>query len=168
MISARFFAFFASLALAGCTSVVGPGPSLAPRSAESIDPRIPVVSSVVQRPVDPALAARLAGLVRAARQGEGAFAVDAGQAQRLTAAAGAPQSESWIVAQQALSAAVAARAPTTRALADVDAIAAEALARQRGIAPADLAAIEAAAGEIGVIARRQAETIDGMQARLGG
>jgi GNAT superfamily N-acetyltransferase len=168
MIWPRSCALAATLTLAGCSAAPGPGPSLAPRSAESIDPRVPVVRSVVERPADPALTGRLAELVRAARQGEGAFAVASGQAERLTAAAGARQTESWIVAQQALSAAVAARAPATRALADVDAIAAEALARQRGIAPADLAAIEAAAREIGAVDRRQAEIIDRLQARLGG
>nr|MBA3511606.1 hypothetical protein [Sphingomonas sp.] len=78
------------------------------------------------------------------------------------------QSESWVVAQQALSAAVAARGPTTRALGDIDALAASALARQGGIAPADLAAIEAAAAQVGALDRRHSQTIDALQARLGG
>jgi hypothetical protein len=67
-----------------------------------------------------------------------------------------------------VSAAVAARAPTTRALGDIDALAAAALARQGGIAPADLRAIEAAAAQVGVIDRRQAQVIDALQSRLGG
>jgi hypothetical protein len=77
------------------------------------------------------------------------------------------QSESWIVAQQAVSAAVAAREPTARALGDIDAIAAFALATQGGIAPADLAAIEEAAAQVGAIDRRQAQVINALQARLG-
>ena len=168
MAPARTLAVAAMAALAGCTAATGPGPSLAPRSAEAIDPRVPVVSTAVARPVDAALAARLGELVRAAEQGDGAFVAAAGDARRLAAAAGAAQSESWIVAQQALSAAVAARGPTARALGDIDALAASALARQGGIAPADLRAIEQAAAQVGAIDRRQAQVIDALQSRLGG
>jgi hypothetical protein len=132
-----------------------------------IDPRAPVVVATVQRPVDPALASRLAELVDQARRGESAFVVAAGEAQRLAAAAGPPQSETWIVAQQALSTAVAARAPTTRALGDIDAIAEAQLVQKGGIAPADLAAIETASAEVGAIDRHQTQIIDALQARLG-
>jgi len=168
MMRARTLVLSALLALGACTAATGPGPSLAPRSAESIDPRVPVVSTTVPRPADPALVARLDELVRVARQGDGAFAAAGREAERVAASAGAAQSESWIVAQQAVSAAVAARAPTTRALGDIDALAASALARQNGIAPADLRAIEAAAAEVGAIDGRQAKVIDALQARLGG
>src|SRR5918998_6452436 len=162
----RHHALAAMLMLGACTLPGGPVPSLAPRSAEAIDPRVPVVSTVIARPVDPALAARLAELVGRAQQGDGAFAAAAGEARRLSAAAGGMQSESWIVAQQAVSAAVVAREPTARALGDIDAIAASALATQGGIAPADLAAIEEAAAEVGALDRRQAEAVDALQARL--
>ena len=165
---ARSLAPAAMIAVAGCSSHSGPGPSLSPRSAEAIDPRVPVGGSGVQGPVDQALAARLAELIGVARQGDNAFTVAADEAQRLAASAGARQTESWVLAQQAVSAAVAARGVTTRALGDIDALAAAALARQGGIAPADLAAIEAAAAEVGAIDRRQSRTIDALQARLGG
>ena len=165
---ARSFALAALFAIAGCATPQIAAPSLAPRAAEAIDPRSPVAPAVVQRPADPALAARLAELIGLARNGENAFVVAAGEAQRLAAAAGPRESESWVVAQQALSAAAAARSPTTRALGDIDAIAAAALQRQGGIAPADLAAIEAAAAEVGAIDRRQAQAIDDLQRRLGG
>ena len=168
----RFFrpaAFLAILAIGPCsTPPGGPVPSLAPRAAETIDPRVPVGDGAVQLPVDAALASRLADLVALARQGDSAFAAAAGEAERLAASAGAPQSESWVVAQQAVSAAVAARGPTTRALGDIDALAAAALVRRGGIAPADLAAIEGAAAQVGAIDRRQAGTIDALQRRLGG
>ena len=163
----RSFAFAAILAAAGCAAPSDPGPSLAPRSAEAIDPRVPVGDSGFRAPVDRALAARLAELIGLAHQGDSAFTAAAGEAQRLAASAGARQSESWVVAQQAVSAAVAARGPTTRALGDIDALAASALARQGGIAPADLAAIEAAAAQVGAIDRRHSQTIDALQARLG-
>ena len=162
-----FLAVAGAIAIAGCAAPPGPGPSLAPRTAEAIDPRVPIAGGGVQRPADPALAARLAELIGRARQGEAAFVAAAGEAQRLAASAGAPQTESWVIAQQAMSVAVAARAPTTRALGDIDAIAATALARQGGIAPADLAAIEAAAAEVGAIDRRQAQAINALERRLG-
>lgn len=167
MPSARPCALILALAMTACAAPSGPAPSLAPRAAEAIDPRVPVAGAVVPRPVDPALASRLSDLVGQARGSESAFVVAAGEAQRLTDAAGAPQTESWVIAQQAVSAAVAARAPTTRALGDIDGIAATALAQQGGIAPADLTAIESAAAEIGAIDRRQAEAIDAIQRRLG-
>lgn len=157
-----------ALAMTGCATPSGPAPSLAPRGAEAIDPRIPVVAATTPRPVNPALAGRLSELVAQARGGETAFAAAAGDAQRLAAAASEPQSENWVVAQEAVSAAVAARAPTTEALGDIDGIAAAALETQGGIAPADLAAIEAAAAEVGAIDRRQMQVIDELQRRLGG
>ena len=163
----RSFALAAIVAVAGCAAPPGPVPSLAPRTAEAIDPRVPVGNGGAQRPVDRALASRLDELIGRARQGDSAFAAAAGEAQRLATAAGAPRTESWVVAQQAVSAAVAARGPTTRALGDIDALAAAALAGQGGIAPADLAAIEAAAAEVGAIDRRHSRTIDALQARLG-
>ncbi len=164
----RPYVFAFALALAGCAAPSGPSPSLAPRAAEAIDPRIPVVAATTAQPVNPALAVRLAELVSQARSGEGAFEVAAGEAQRFAAAAAEPQSENWVVAQEAVSAAVAARAPTTKALGDIDGIAAAALETKGGIAPADLAAIEAAAAEVGAIDRRQMRVIDELQHRLGG
>jgi hypothetical protein len=154
--------------MGACAAPSGPVPSLAPRAAEAIDPRIPVVPSTRLQPVDPARAIRLAELVGQARGGENAFAAAAGEAQRLASIAGAPQSESWVVAQEALTAAVAARSPATKALGDIDGIAASALETKGGIPPADFAAIEAASAEVGVIDQRQAEIIDSLQKRLGG
>jgi hypothetical protein len=167
MALSRPAAFLAILAIGACSAPPGPVPSLAPRAAETIDPRLPVGDGAVQLPVDRALAGRLAELIALARQGDSAFAAAAEEAQRLAASAGAPQSESWVVAQEAVSAAVAARGPTARALGDIDALAAAALVRRGGIAPADLAAIEGAAAEVGAMDRRQAGTIDALQRRLG-
>ena len=158
----------AIFALGACAAPLGPTPTLAPRAAEAIDPRVPVVGATVQRAVDPALASRLSDLVGRAQRAQGAFVVAAGEAQRLAGAAGAPQSEAWIAAQQALTAAVAARAPTTQALADIDATGSALISKNGGMAPADLAAIEAAAAEVGAIDRSQAQVIEQLQARIGG
>jgi hypothetical protein len=119
------------------------------------------------RPVTPSLAARLADLVGQARSGEAAVEPAAAAAEQLAAAAGARQSESWIAAQQALTAAIAAREPTARALGDIDGIAASMLETQRGIAPNDLAAIKSAAADVAAIDRRQNERIEALKQRLG-
>jgi hypothetical protein len=156
-----------ALTLAGCAQVGGPFPSLRPRSAEAIDPRVAVVKPMNDRPVSAALAARLAALVGQARSGDSASAGAAAEAQRLASSAGAPQTEGWIAAEVALTAAIAAREPTTRALGDIDALGATALQVQGGLAPNDLAAIQSAGAEVGAIDQRQAERIKAIQQRLG-
>jgi len=153
--------------LSACAAPGGPYPSLQPRAAERIDPRVPVERPVNDRPVTPALAARLAELIAQAHGGEAAFEPAAAEAERLAANAGAPQSEGWTVAQQALSAAIEARGPTASALGDVDALGANALQTQGGIAPNDLAAIQSASAEIGALDERQTARIKALQERLG-
>src|SRR5206468_4115950 len=127
----------------------------------AIDPRVPIERPLNDRPVAPALAGKLAALVGQARNGDAAFGPVAAEAERLAGAAGAPQSDSWAVAQEALSAAVEARAATA------DALGAAALQTQGGIAPNDLAAIQSAGAEVGAIDQRQAERIKALQRRLG-
>jgi hypothetical protein len=154
-------------ALVACSAPGGPYPSLQPRAAEAIDPRLQPVRPVNDRPVVPALAAQLAGLISQARAGESAFEPAMAQAEQLAGAAGAPESESWIAAQEALTAAIAARRPTALAQADIDALAASALQTNGGIAPNDLAAIRQAASEVGSTDQRQVNRIQAVQARLG-
>ena len=156
------------LLLSACTSTSTSEPSLAPRAAEAIDPRVPIPNEVVAGPADPALMARIAELMAQIRAGDAAFHVAAEQAERLAAGAGPAQSESWIDAQQALSALVAARAPVTSAMADLDALAAGRVVASGGLLPGDLAAIRAATDEATAIDQREAELIDRLQARLAG
>jgi hypothetical protein len=153
--------------LSACAPTSGPFPSLQPRAAEAIDPRVPVVRPINDRPVTPALANRLAELVAQARGGNAEFDSIASRAQRLAAAAGGPQSDSWVAAQQALSQAVAARDTTARALGDVDALGSTMLQTQGGLAPNDLAALQSAGAEVAAIDQRQAERIKAIQQRLG-
>lgn len=155
------------LTLSACAAPGGPYPSLRPRAAEAIDPRVPVVRPINDRPVTPGLAARLSALVDQAQSGNAAFDAAASAAERLASGAGAPQSESWIAAQEALTAAIAARRPTATAIGDIDEIGATALQTQAGIAPNDFAAIKSAATTVGAIDRRQAERVDAIQKRLG-
>lgn len=155
------------LALGACSAPGGPYPSLQPRAAEAIDPRVPVVRPINDRPVTAALAERLSALVDASRSGNAAFDSAASEAERLAATAGAPQSEGWIAAQEALTAAIAARRPTATALGDIDALAASALQAQGGLAPNDLAAIQRAQAEVGALDARQAARVDAVQRQLG-
>jgi hypothetical protein len=158
--------FLTLLMLAGCAGGGGPSPSLQPRDAERIDPRVAVERPMNDRPVTPTLASRLADLIAQARSGDAAFGPVAERARQLAESAGARQSESWIAAQEALSAAVAARGPTATALSALDALGATALQTQGGLAPNDLAAIQAASEQVGALDRRQADTIDSIRARL--
>ena len=158
-----------SLSLVSACSASGVyAPSLAPRAAEAIDPRIPIPDAPQGGPASAALVSRLNALVAEARGGDAAFRVAAEDAERLAAAAGDPQSESWVVAQQALSGAIAARAPVTRALGDIDAIGSAALAQRGGMAPADQAALAAAAAAVGAIDSSETAIVDRIQRRLGG
>jgi hypothetical protein len=158
---------FPILLASACSTPGGPYPSLQPRAAEAIDPRLEVVRPINDRPVALALAQRLASLVEQARAGDAAFGPAIAEAEAQAANAGAPQSESWIAAEEALSAAIAARRATALALSDIDNLGATALQTQGGIAPNDLAAIQSAAAEVAAISRRQTERIDALQKRLG-
>jgi len=119
------------------------------------------------RPVDASLAAKLAALVGQARGGDAAFEAAAAEARRLASSAGAPQSESWIAAEEALSRAVAAKEATARALGDIDSLGGDRLHANGGLAPSDLAALQQASAEVFEIDERQSQAIKGIQAQLG-
>lgn len=142
-------------------------PSLAPRAAEAIDPRLPVADPVLPTRPNPALVGELNGLVAEAEAGDTQFQPAITAAEAAVASAGPAQSESWIAAQQALSAAVAARAPVTRAAADLDALGAQRIQQLGGIAKADLQAIDSASARVRVIDDREAAAIKSLQDRLG-
>ena len=162
----RSLPLLVAFALAGCSTAAMQAPSLAPRAAEAIDPRVPVPEPPVSTIVDPALAARLSSLVSQAEAGHGQFNAAAGPARQAAAGAGPAQSESWIAAQQSLSALIAARAPVTRALGDLDALSATRIQQYGGIAAGDLRAIQAATARVAEIDRGEAALIDQLQARL--
>lgn len=164
----RIAALVSATLIGACSAPAVNAPSLAPRAAEAIDPRVPIPGAVATAPASPALSARLATLIGQARAGEAGFQSAAAEAEQLAAVAGDPQGESWVVAQQALSVAIAAREPVTRALGDIDALGSTELATRGSVAPADQAALAAAAATVGEIDRRQASRIDRIQRRLGG
>ncbi len=155
-----------AVAIAGC-SAPNIYPSLAPRATESIDPRVPINPVPAIGALDAPISAALSEAVSAARRGVTEFNRLAGAAEGLAAAAGPRQSESWIAAQQALSALVAQHGVTTNAAATIDAIAAEGIDRTRWLTPATQSAIEAAAGEVGAINDVQSALINRLGKRLG-
>ncbi|MEO7410683.1 MAG: hypothetical protein ABIU10_05110, partial [Sphingomicrobium sp.] len=113
-----------AIALTACAASTVNEPSLARRPAEAIDPRIPIPPNPVPGPADPALASRLGALVAEGKAGAATFEAELGRTQSLAEAAGPAQSESWIIAQEALSGLEGARSKTTRAVADIDELAA--------------------------------------------
>lgn len=159
-------AIFAILFATACSTEPIREPSLAPRAAEAIDPRLPIPDTIPAGPVDTSLAERLGELVGAARGGTVAFNRQEAEATRLAVAAGPMASESWIAAQQALSILIERYGVTTRAAADIDALASDRLQGQRWIRPADQQAIAAAAAEVAAISNPQAATIERLKGQL--
>lgn len=157
-----------ALALLAACSVqnTGPEPSLAPRPAEAIDPRVPVPLEAPAGNADPALVARLGELVAQVRAGAPSFDTRLEEANRLAAGAGPEASEGWVAAQASLSRLVEQFGVTTRAAADIDALAAERLERQKWITPADQAAITSAQADVASISNRQSEAIDRLKQQL--
>ena len=163
----RLVPLLAVLLIGACsTPMTGPEPSLAPRAAEAIDPRVPIPDTVPIGPVDAALAGKLDELVGTARAGVALFDARLANAERLAAAAGPIASESWVAAQQALSLLVEQYGVTTRAAADIDGLASSRLKSQSWIRPADQQAIAAAAAQLAAISEPQAAAIARLQQRL--
>ena len=153
-------------ALAACSHGAPNPPSLAPRAAEAIDPRLPIERALVERSVGAGLRDQLASLVGQARAGDAAYQAARGPAERAAAAAGPLRSESWVSAQQALSALEAARAATPKAMGDIDAIAGDAVANKGAIGASDFIAVQAAADEAGALDRAQRATIARLNSRI--
>jgi hypothetical protein len=146
--------------IAGCSMPgAGPEPSLAPRAAESIDPRVPIPDTVPAGLVDPALAQRIDALLAEVRGGEPAFGALEAEAARLAASAGPVSSEGWVAAQQALSRLVEQFGVTTRVAADIDALVSARLNSNGWIGPGDQQAIAAAASAAAAISEPQAASI---------
>lgn len=119
-----FLSALLSLPLAACAaSASGDAPSLAKRPVEGrFDVAAPPAPLSEPGPLPADLAGRMARWEADAAAGQRGFAAERSAAATLVAAAAGASvaSERWIVAQQALSRLVAARAPLTAALADID------------------------------------------------
>ena len=148
--------------LAGCAQK-GDFPSLKPRPVERLSTEEPVRPQPVVA-ADPALDARVADLLAQARRGDAAFEAELPTTRARVSEAGSSGSETWVVAQQALSRLEAARAPTATALGDLDRLALERAARPTNAAQyrALLDAVETAER----IARSQSAVVDRLRAAL--
>lgn len=149
--------------LGGCLAPVA-APSLAPRPAERQPIDLPAETSEPQSAADPDLVRRIAPLLAAADAGARAFdeqrrATDSAIAR---AAGTAAEGEAWTVAQQALSALDAARAPVQDATAAIE----ELRLQPANAASGNRAAIDAAATRIEAIGQAQAEAMAALSARL--
>lgn len=113
------------LLLGGCAAQGSGAPSLAKRSVEGrFDVAPPAVNLEPPGPLPVDIEARLARWEADSLAAQQAFAAERADAANLVSAAvgAAVASENWIAAQQAVSRLVAARAPLTAALADIDAL----------------------------------------------
>jgi hypothetical protein len=156
----------AAAVLAGCAQE-GSFPSLAQRPAElqyaAEAAREPAAPAPL--PDDPAVEQRVAALLAEARAGDAEFAQAYGAAAAAAARAGAPESDAWSEAQQALSRATTARARTTRALADLDQFAVERAATGT-LSAADSERLQAATADIQALSDSQAERVGRLEASL--
>jgi hypothetical protein len=156
----------AAFAPAACAPP-GPYPSLEPRPIEK------ALAASEEEPVaavpadQPALPARIAALLGEARRGAAEFDAALPAAQAAAAGAGAPESDSWVEAQQALSRLEASGAMTGKALADLDALALSET-QARVLSPGDIERLEAAVREAQALAARQKAEAARIQARIGG
>ncbi len=102
--------------ISACAGTVE-APSLAPRAAEAADIDTPAPAPTPPQPADAAQASFITRMVNLAGSGDATFlkVLPAGQTRA------APQSEAWIAAQNARSAAETARGPTLDALTSLDA-----------------------------------------------
>ncbi|GAA4014187.1 hypothetical protein GCM10022280_10720 [Sphingomonas swuensis] len=162
----RFFLpLLGSLALTACASA-GQGPSLAPRAAEAIDPRVPVVDGSAALAADAGLSARLAALRDQALAAAGRAEPAIRAAAAATSSAGGRESDSWIAAQQLVSAAIAERAAFSTALGDLDRLVAERIQSGGRLVPQDVLAARAVADQLSAVDRRQSDELAALQARL--
>ena len=158
----------AILALLGASACApeGPYPSLAPRPIEKAmaDSEEQPVAAVP--PDDSGLPARIEPLAAQARRGESEYQAALPEAREAISKAGPSGSDSWILAQQALSRLEAARATIVGAVTELDALAlAESGARP--LSPADKERLDAATRDAQAMAERQQAEIAKLQAKIG-
>lgn len=152
------------LLLAGCASE-GVGPSLARRPIEDRDLSEPVRQVAPPAPADAALKAQIDGLVTRAQTGQRAFAALLPKVETAAASAGTEGSESWVAAQQLLSALESERAPSTSALSELDTLIAMRLKDGNDAGQTEL---QAADRQIEALVQAQQSDIDRLRARIPG
>lgn len=168
----RLIAFIALFALGSVVNAQADNrsfPSLAKRPAESRDRSIPPPPVVEAAPVDAGLAAEVDRATREATVADGAFQqMLAKNRASVSAAKGAsPASESWIVAQVAISALDSARYESVAALAALDTLHVERQdAQDAGRVQTDLATIDPARLRVLALVDAQNDVLDGLRRQL--
>jgi hypothetical protein len=154
-----------ALALAACAAP-GPYPSLEPRPIEKALAETDELPAEAPLPDEAGLPARIAALTAELRNGEREFDAALPAARATAERAGAPESESWIEAQQSLSRLEAAGATSGKALGDLDALAA-AEEQSRRVSPGDQARLEAAIAAAQAVIDAQSAAIARIKGKLG-
>ncbi len=155
-----------ALTLGACASHRVSLEGLRPRAAEAIDPRVPLPTEAVGKPADSSIAGRIAAAERQARDGAAQFDALLPAARAAAANASGNGSESWIAAQQLLSALVGARAPVSDALADLDALAGGRVESVGDLGVTDREQLFAASGRLSAIDANQQSALATLRTRL--
>lgn len=154
----------AAVLLAGCGSQI-PAPSLGPRAVEKQPIDMPVADAhEADTDADAALVARIATLVAAAEAADKAITEQRRRAEAAVArASGAAQGdETWIAAQEAVTALDSARGPLRDTAGAIDALRHD----PANAAPGNRAAIDAAAARVAQIDTAAGAALAALAARL--
>lgn len=160
----RTAAILSCLLLAACQPR-NDAPSLGPRPAEAIDPRLPV-GSTEPPPGELTVADQVASLQVRLQEGEARFATVLPPTRAAVARAGAQGSESWVQAEEQLSLLERAHLPVAVALADLDRLVTAQIDRDGWASPADREAVETLMQDARAIYQRQADTLGALAASL--
>lgn len=152
----------AALLLGACATGTT-GPSLARRAVEGQSMAEPDRPTAAAAAADSALRTRIDGALADVRRGQAAFVELLGRTEAAVAAAGPEGSESWIAAQQLLTALESARGPSPSGLAELDTLITTRLAAGQTAGTAEL---EAARAEALPVVEAQDRTLDRLGARV--
>jgi hypothetical protein len=155
----------ATLSLAACSHEIS-APSLMPRAVEKQPIDMPVTQAIeADTPVDPALQTKIAAQVAAAQAGDKAFTAQQAETEKAVArASGAAQgSDSWVEAQESVTALAATHAAVRDAAAAIDALRDD----PANAAPGNRTAIDAAAAEVTALDNKEVDAVAALNKRLG-
>lgn len=145
----------------------GDYPSLRPRAFEGTSAGVPLPPPPPTAPPSAQTLARVAVLVGRAEAGNEKFSAELVRARPVIARAGAADSETWITAQEQLSALDASRAEALAASAELDALTLSGVdAAGLRFAEADFAAIRAGTEQVSALLDAQGRTLSALAATI--
>jgi hypothetical protein len=156
---------FIAATLAGCAAT-GDFPSLAPRPIEKTANEEPVAATAPIAGADAALLTRVTAIVESGESGHRAFLTEIAAARpAIERGSGTAEgSEAWVAAQQAYTAADAARGALTAALTDLDALRRE---QADNANPGNQAALDQAAQRLGALDAEDNAALAELASKLG-